>query len=100
VGVSDDRLTDAVALLREAAEKLLPLSVHSVDDPAEMGSLATRLRAFLAQGPAPSHVVHLLVNGIAACGGGLPYSWPEGDRWTDSGDVSVVTCPACRARRG
>jgi hypothetical protein len=87
--MSDDRLDRALALLREAGETIRRLVVRVG------GAVHDAFTRVLDD--APSHVVHLLVNGIAACGAGLPYSWPEGDRWTDSGDVTVVTCPGCQA---
>jgi hypothetical protein len=42
----------------------------------------------------PSGPVHLLVNGLAACGAGPPLKWPEGERWTDR--PLVATCLSCR----
>jgi predicted small lipoprotein YifL len=121
--MSDDRLDRAVALLRDAGEAIRRLVLRGQVEPwadyPVLGDLDGRIRGFLAEGsvepfivprpdapppvvprlPAALHTVHLLVNGLAACGAGPPLSWPDAKRWTDSGDVSVVTCPGCRARR-
>ena len=45
-----------------------------------------------------SLIVHVLHEGVTACGFGhgmFPGEWPAGHRWTWLHDVENVTCPKC-----
>ena len=44
--------------------------------------------------------VHILHNGVAICGAGIPRDWPEGHKWVRADSSPVATCTACRYVHG
>jgi hypothetical protein len=76
---------------------VMPHMVSKPDEPPRFEEGPVHLECVLLNVGACKEV-HILHNGLALCGLGMPQAWPEGHRWVRIEEAKRATCYGCKSR--